>query len=379
MNKEYYISLIARKLSNELNASQLKDLSTWLSSNKSNSALMDDFKTVWSSTGKYKQSMAINLDDAFSSFTGKYDIPRAEPGVIDSLINKKFNFSLSLPILLLLTLAILSLVYFSGILSNINVKNPNMHAMTVQVDTHSSITLAPESSYKKGKAAFPDIKEKNTLNELESKAISFIQSVREMPIGQSYSPLDLNFEPANSIFIIEDFEGQGFFELRSINEGQAFLGLGNGISVGTRDAAFNIQNYKDESTIVIDVKKGNLFFYGDDGNVYLVLENDRAVFDKEQKTLIRAEKPKVNPFKWHKGVLVFDNTPLSEVFKMIENYYGVNIEVVDGSSLENVNFTATMSMSEDLNDCLDLLHESVNMTITRKGMRDIEIRNIEKG
>ena len=75
--------------------------------------------------------------------------------------------------------------------------------------------------------------------------------------------------------------------------------------------------------------------------------------------------------------MIFDNTPLVQVFDRIEKFYGVNVDVTDGSSMDNINFTATLSMSNNLNDCLTLLHESIDMTIRRKGLRKIEISDIQ--
>ena len=75
MNKDYYISTIAKKLSNELNAAELKDLSVWLSAEKSNAASLDSFKKTWDLTQDYKANEAFDVDSAFETFSAKYDIP----------------------------------------------------------------------------------------------------------------------------------------------------------------------------------------------------------------------------------------------------------------------------------------------------------------
>lgn len=373
MNKDYYISLIARKLANELNASQLKDLNGWLSANKSNAAFLDDFKTVWNNTGQYKKGMALDIDRAFEKFTGKYDIPKAEPSVLESFAKKKLRFSINIPLLFLLGISLIALLYFSGVFAPKEVRNTNMHAMTVQLDTYSSATLAPNSSFVNGKA--------ESLS--EQKQVQFSENAQWLASvntdnrnADAYIPVETLFEPSSKNYIIEDFSGQGFFELKSINESQAFVGLGSGLSVGSRDVAFNLQNYSDENVIIIDVKNGVLNFYDGNGKAYRILKGERAIFKKDDLTLNHANAPDVNPFKWYKGVLVFDNTPLDRVFDMIEKYYGVNIEVTDKSSTDNINFTATMSMSNNLNDCLDLLHESISMDIKRIGLRQIEVSGI---
>ena len=116
--------------------------------------------------------------------------------------------------------------------------------------------------------------------------------------------------------------------------------------------------------------------YDGRSSAYIIKAGERAIYDEASNILRAGNMPGSNPFKWHKGILVFDNTSLTDVFEMIEKYYGVDIELTDDSSLDGINFTATMSMSNNLNDCLDLLHQSIDMTIRRKGLRTIEISDV---
>ena len=376
MNKDFYISLIARKLSKELNASQLKDLSSWLMTSKDNAVLMDDFKSVWNLTGNYQQGVAVNVDNAFQNFTRKYDIPKADPSVLEAFAKKKIRFSIKVPVLILILFAIAALVYFSGVFEEKKITNENMHLLTVQLDEFSDLTLAPNAAYLSGSAENLDDKQKSDYEKFFTVVENNKNEERLEEGGELYKPISSLFEPKEKNFMIEDFEGQGFFELKSINENQAFLGLGDGVSLGTRDASFNILNYKEDQEITIDVQSGTLVLYDGHNNAYIISEGSRAVFDKSSKNLRKANRPQLNPFKWHKGILVFDNTPLQEVFQMIERFYGVDVEVVDGSSMDDINFTATLSMSNNLNDCLELLHESIEMTIRRKGLRNIEVSKI---
>jgi len=374
MNKDFYISLIARKLSKELNDAQLKDLSSWLESSKDNASLMDDFKSVWQMSGSYASAPAVSVDTAFDSFTERFNIPKADPAAAKALARKKSFTKLIYPIVAIIVLSIASILYFSSKASNNTVINENMHAMTVQIDPFSELTLAPQSKFKRG-AGEAIAKEKiNSYEEL----FTIVENSSPFQTEKSdyYEAATSIFEPESKNYIIEDFTGQGFFELKSINENQAFLGLGNGLSIGTRDAAFNLQNYRAED-MIIDVQKGTIVFYDDKSRAYIIHEGERAIYDKTARRLKRAYRSDVSPFKWHKGILLFDNTALPEVFDRIEKFYGVDVEVTDGSSTVGLSpFTSTLSMSSNLNDCLSLLQESYDMTIRRKGLRKIEISDI---
>ena len=375
MNKDFYITLIARKLSDELSAAQLKDLSSWLMTHKDNAALMTEFKSVWQMTGNYKQSTAINVDTAFDSFTRKFDIPKAEPSVLETFARKKLILSIRYPLLILFALCLAAILYFSGVFATKSVSNDNMHAMTVQLDNYSSLTLAPKSSYIPGKSSDLAGNQREHYEQLFT-TVENQKSKRQIDSESQYNPVATLFEPEDKNYMIEAFEGQGFFELKSINENQAFLGLDKGVSLGTLDAAFNLQNYEDENAIIIDVKSGTVVLYDGRSSAYIIKAGERAIYDEASNILRAGNMPGSNPFKWHKGILVFDNTSLTDVFEMIEKYYGVDIELTDDSSLDGINFTATMSMSNNLNDCLDLLHQSIDMTIRRKGLRTIEISDV---
>ncbi len=149
----------------------------------------------------------------------------------------------------------------------------------------------------------------------------------------------------------------------------------NGRYIETENSTFNLQNYNEDEFTVIDVQTGSLTFITDD-NILTVKEGQRLVYNEKTGTYQTVKLPNINPFQWHKGTIVFDNTELEGVFAQIERFFGVNIEVTDGSSLENHNFTATFYKSSNLNDCLELLSGSIEMDIERVSERDIHISNI---
>jgi len=150
MNKEYYISMISKKLSNELNAAQLKDLNSWMLESRGNTALADEFKQTWDLTASYKQSVGFNASSAFESFSAKYDIG-AHPAPSAEVVQPKrgkFRY-------LLLGLLLISIVSGGLYMKNLverTVTNRDMAALTIKLNDASSITLAPNSKYLKGES-----------------------------------------------------------------------------------------------------------------------------------------------------------------------------------------------------------------------------------
>jgi len=109
----------------------------------------------------------------------------------------------------------------------------------------------------------------------------------------------------------------------------------------------------------------------------VIKEGERAIFNKKDGTLVVVSTPALNPFAWHKGVLAFDDTPIDQAFLIIERFYGIDIKITDNSSLEDISFTAANLKSISVHECLQLLYESIDMTIVRKGMRTVEISNVK--
>jgi len=146
--------------------------------------------------------------------------------------------------------------------------------------------------------------------------------------------------------------------------------------IETENATFNLQNYEEDDFSVIDVQTGSVKFVAGE-NILNVTEGQRLIYNEKSGTYKTVKLPELNPFQWHKGVLVFDNTPLDVAFTNIERFFGVNINVADNSSFDNKNFTATLYKASNLNDCLELLSESVDMKIERLNERDIQITEIK--
>jgi ferric-dicitrate binding protein FerR (iron transport regulator) len=75
---------------------------------------------------------------------------------------------------------------------------------------------------------------------------------------------------------------------------------------------------------------------------------------------------------WKDGYLVFDNTPIREVIKKMERWYGVDITVADASVMNNT-FTASFR-SESLQQVLTLLDITCSIKSKIKSPTEVELR-----
>ena len=459
MNKDFYISLISKKLSNELNAAELKDLNIWLSDVKANSLTLNQFKSTWDITKDYKSDISFDAGTAFQSFASKYEIPTThtktniEPkrkvGV------KKYILILSL---LMITSAFIGALIYNSYFNSDNpnqVANHEMHAQSFNLNDAVNVTIAPNSRFDKGVYTIErkDISNNSTTNANNidsnssnsngsnsnssnsngsnsngSNSNSFnsnssnynnsnsnISNSKRASNNSTINSLDYNTNDGNNAsknsrasgssnntnnnrgldsglsnnsqystqstdnknYAVENFYGQGYFDV-NVKAGMkpAVIAVEEGNYIEAENAIFNLQNYEDDNFSIIDVQTGTVKFVAGD-NVLIVEEGQRLIYDETTKNFEKVSLPKLSPFQWHKGILVFDNTPLDEAFSMIERFFGVDIEVTDNSDLSQQNFTATYYKSSTLNDCLEILSESIDMDIVRNGQRNIEVSNIK--
>ena len=75
---------------------------------------------------------------------------------------------------------------------------------------------------------------------------------------------------------------------------------------------------------------------------------------------------------WKDGYLVFDNTPIREVIKKMERWYGIEITVADSKVMNNV-FTASFR-SESLQQVLTLLDVTCGIKSKIKSPTEVELR-----
>ena len=359
MNKDFYITLISKRLSSELNAAELKVLNSWLNEGKDNANLLQEFRNLWAATAQYKSNISFNADVAFSNFSDKFKINTnnpVAPAPAASAATSNLSRYLWIPVVILG----LFLAYFAFSLlgSNNRVVNEEMHAMTIALNPASNATISPETSI---------IKAKSHKNEGESATKIKLNTID-----------DLHSAELKANKLVDGINGQAYFNVENLYNSVPYtFDVNENVIVATHKAKFNIQNYSDEDHIIIDVAEGVLKI--DIGKSALELEaGQRLVFNKKTGEANISDSPKLSPFKWSNGILEFDNTPLEEVFKKIERFYGIEIEVIDNSPVKG-HFTAFNLKPGSLNECLELIQAQFDMKITRKGLDKVEISEINAG
>ncbi len=131
--------------------------------------------------------------------------------------------------------------------------------------------------------------------------------------------------------------GEAFFDI-SKNPQQPFLVYTNEIVTKVLGTSFRVKAYDNEKDIVVSVKEGKVSVFSSkesqkvaDANTnvngVILTPNQQVVYlrkeDSFNKTLVIA--PEIITVKAHQYNFKFDNTPVHEVFSILEESYGVEI------------------------------------------------------
>ena len=245
-------------------------------------------------TSGYKSGHTFDADSAFQSFTNRFDIPLSKEVQINAPSSALLKYLVSG---IVLTFAIIAAYFAVSNLSGKNiVANDNMHAMTISLNEYSDVTLSPESSFKKNEI-------KGITAGLENNA-----SNKKPNLIDFKSPAAIKSLKKETNYLLTDFQGQAYFDIKNIHFNSPYvIALDNGAKVVTFDASYNVQNYNDESETILDVQSGVVLFQHND-KIIQVGEGERLILNENKASITKVRTPELSPFKWHKGILEFNNT-----------------------------------------------------------------------
>ena len=165
-------------------------------------------------------------------------------------------------------------------------------------------------------------------------------------------------------------EGEAFFRVNpKPSTGQKFLVTTADLTVAVLGTVFNVNSREERTSVFLEEGRIALQLDESTAEEKLMEPGDLVTYSAKRKQLIQDEKPPTPAVhtSWKDGVLVFDNTPLSEVLDKVENIYGITFEVPD-STINQREITAGLPM-EELTIVVPLLEQVLGYSIVEDGGR----------
>lgn len=176
----------------------------------------------------------------------------------------------------------------------------------------------------------------------------------------------------DSLARIVELNGEGYFYIESDSEWPMYVKTKRGITVKVTGTEFNLLSYENDKELKFTLLSGKASLIRESTNeeINVKVMEEIVIPDKSNTGGKRGvARIKLNT-GWKDGLLVFEDTPMDEVIKKMERWYGVRFTVKD-NNIYSYCFTATFS-SESITQVLELLKITSNIGYSIKN-RDVTL------
>lgn len=160
---------------------------------------------------------------------------------------------------------------------------------------------------------------------------------------------------------IVELEGEGYFNVAADSTWPMYVNTNRDISVKVLGTTFNLSTYGNDGELRFTLIEGRVKLLAGSNGVEIDVEPMQEVVipdNRSVKGIKREANVQLNT-GWKDGHLVFEDTPMDEVVRRMERWFGATINVSNQKLLE-YRFTASFR-SESLSQVLELVNLSTNI------------------
>lgn len=284
MKESEYLILLEKQLSGEICQEELTTLEQWLSASDQNRKLADGFRQIWEKTTSYGKTFHPDLERDFAKVQARIQSVRPMP----------MRANWSRPLLRVAAgLAILVAAFWSWQ----NLSGPEVQEV-MAVSTQKMLDL-PDGTHvwlQKGSSLV--------------YANGFSGNTREVTL-----------------------KGEGFFQVKHDPEHPFQVKLETGGFVEVLGTEFDIKQEAGHTVVIVQSGKVRFSPQADIEGPQLAA-NQKADFDYSAGKITISRTDNLNELAWQKGGLTFISTPLKQVVKDLELYYGVSVQLQNPEMME---------------------------------------------
>jgi len=296
---------------NQATSEETKELNSWLEEGVENIKMLDEVYHIYSLSELVPQPINPDTKKAWEKVKQKITL-QAKP---DKLIFNKFQYAV-------VSVAILIFGFMSFLLIN-NYRNGQFAQQYTEIVT---------SMGQKTMVVLPD------------------SSLVWLNAGSSLK-YDRNF---NSEERYVTLTGEAFFKVKK-DKSRMFRVITGSLHVDVHGTSFNIKNYSNDNNQEITVIEGIVGFSNNNSEKEirrLTIGQQASLNKKTGKITFKKGNPNLVT-AWKNNELIFTNTPLEEVIKYLERWYGVNITIDDSMKGEH-KYTFKIK-TESLREMLEMM------------------------
>ncbi|MDD3034363.1 MAG: DUF4974 domain-containing protein [Bacteroidales bacterium] len=322
--------LLNRYFSNKATSAEVDEVLNWIEESKENADMFASKKTAWVFDHLPNKRASDSVYDEFK----KRKRPRA---------NK--DLFIRIAAILVIPLSILSVIQYvlysvkDQPLEQIEKINlPTQYESVATYTTHSGV---------KGMVILPD------------GSTVLLNSCSNLKCPSKF----------DSTSRVVELTGEGYFKVRHNSGWPLYVKTSKGIVVKVTGTEFNLSTYEDDDALKLTLVSGSVTLVREsDNHVFYIKQNEEITIPDDDRVSNKKNSANLRlNTAWKEGDLVFENTPMSEVIKKIERWYGVSI-TVDNPIIHEFNITANFK-SESVVQVLELFQITSNIGYDVNGNR----------
>lgn len=171
---------------------------------------------------------------------------------------------------------------------------------------------------------------------------------------------------------VVELNGEGYFKVRHNADWPMYVRTCKGVTVKVTGTEFDLSSYSDDAQLKITLVNGSVQLMDEERGSSIPVKVNEEVSVRGREGLSASERKaanmKVNT-SWKDGFLVFDNTPVEEVVKKLNRWYGINIAVTNPALMDH-KVTAAF-YSESISQVLDLMRITCGINSTIRGDTEV--------
>lgn len=322
-NKE---DLLGKYLAQETDAAENALIEKWLQENENNRKELDDYAFIWEKTEGLKQETTkiVDVEAAWLKVKAKMDASEKVNLIPLNRAPKQqkfFTLGIAASITILLTIGLLVYLF----------QPSSPEFITLKTAQHTQEQTLPD-----GSVVFMNTN--TTLIYPED----FKGDIREINLS-----------------------GEAFFTIKR-DEGKPFVIHASGSDVKVLGTSFNVKAYT--KNVEVSVETGKVQFKSK-SKAALLVAGEKAIFEASNDTIKKQNILDKNAFAYKTKEFVFENSSLEHVAKVLAEGYHADI-ILNNNRIKACRLTTRFD-NESLPDALNVIAETLNLTVITKGQQYI--------
>ncbi len=194
----------------------------------------------------------------------------------------------------------------------------------------------------------------------------------ELPDGtivilNSASSIKYNKRESTSYRMVK-LSGEAYFEVARDTSRPFIIDAGSA-TVEVLGTKFNVSAYRDSKRVEVTVSSGLVAMASkkESDRQILLGKGNTGIYSSEKKELNLIKSGNVNAIAWKTRELIFSDTPIEEVIRVIAHAYNVDIDLLD-PALSDYKITVSFN-NQDLGAVLAVLESTLDLKIEKNGNR----------